>query len=216
MLVKNLIRRGPGNWVPTLIAMCALFVALGGPAYAAKKISGSTIANRSIPATKIKKNALGPNEINESKLAKKLPSVPNAKLAERATSTDGLYNSGLIKLSVGQQKVVTTRGPFEFTAVCVDGGAGVVNADLNVKNVGSVPAIEEDDEDSNYNPPTTLAPGDSTDVFYSVSNSSPYWFGESYNMFALASEDGTAINGQGQIGVKVLGADCAFQLNLFN
>lgn len=215
------LRRGPSGWVPTAISMCALFIALGGTAYAVKTINGKTIKNRSIPAAKIKKNVLGPNEINEKRLASKLPLVPlaakadKATLADRATSADGYFSSPLIKLAGGQEQVITTRGPFEFKARCVDSGGGTYSSDVLVKNVGSVPAIEQDDEDGNYSPPTTLAPGDSTDVFYTTSSSTPYWFGDYYNMFAVASEDGTALNGLGSLGNNVLGANCVFQLSLF-
>ena len=41
-----------------VIAVIALFVALGGGAYAAKKLNGKTIKNNSIPAKKLKKNVL--------------------------------------------------------------------------------------------------------------------------------------------------------------
>ena len=41
-----------------VIALIALFVALGGGAYAAKKLNGKTIANNSIPAKKLKKSVL--------------------------------------------------------------------------------------------------------------------------------------------------------------
>jgi hypothetical protein len=41
-----------------VVAVIALFVALGGGAYAAKKLNGKTIANNSIPAKKLKKSVL--------------------------------------------------------------------------------------------------------------------------------------------------------------
>jgi hypothetical protein len=41
-----------------VIAVIALFVALGGGAYAAKKLNGKTIKNNSIPAKKLKKGVL--------------------------------------------------------------------------------------------------------------------------------------------------------------
>lgn len=41
-----------------LIAMLALFVAAGGPAYAAKTINGKVLKNRSIAGSKIKRNTL--------------------------------------------------------------------------------------------------------------------------------------------------------------
>ncbi len=41
-----------------VVAVLALFVALGGVGYAAKKINGKSIANNSIPAKKLKKSVL--------------------------------------------------------------------------------------------------------------------------------------------------------------
>ena len=41
-----------------VVAVIALFIALGGGAYAAKKISGKSIKNNSIPAKKLKKSVL--------------------------------------------------------------------------------------------------------------------------------------------------------------
>lgn len=41
-----------------VVAVIALFIALGGGAYAAKKLNGKTIANNSIPAKKLKKSVL--------------------------------------------------------------------------------------------------------------------------------------------------------------
>lgn len=51
-----------------VMATVAVFLALGGGAYAAARINGSTIKDRSIPAAKLKKNAVGASEINESSL----------------------------------------------------------------------------------------------------------------------------------------------------
>jgi hypothetical protein len=41
-----------------VVAVMALFIALGSGAYAAKKLSGKSIKNNSIPAKKLKKNVL--------------------------------------------------------------------------------------------------------------------------------------------------------------
>ena len=53
-----------------VISLLALFVALGGTGYAALKINGKNIINRSVPGSKLKKNSLGGAEIREGKLAK--------------------------------------------------------------------------------------------------------------------------------------------------
>jgi hypothetical protein len=56
------------------VALLALFVALGGTGYAASKVNGRNIVNRSISGAKIKRNTLGGAEIRESRLGK----VPSA------------------------------------------------------------------------------------------------------------------------------------------
>jgi hypothetical protein len=74
------------------ISIIALFVALGGSGYAAVKINGKNVKNRSIAGTKlknrtisgakVKKDTLTGTELNESKLGK----VPNAIKADSATT----------------------------------------------------------------------------------------------------------------------------------
>jgi hypothetical protein len=59
----------------------ALVLALGGVSYAAVKINGKSIKDRTVTAKKIKKNSLTGTEVNEAKLAK----VPLAALADNAT-----------------------------------------------------------------------------------------------------------------------------------
>jgi hypothetical protein len=61
------------------LALLALFIALGGTSYAAVKISGSQIENRSISGKKLKRGTLGRVPIKESRLGK----VPRARRADR-------------------------------------------------------------------------------------------------------------------------------------
>jgi hypothetical protein len=62
-----------------VMSTLALFIALGGSSYAAITISGSSIKNRSIPAKKLKRNAITGNEVRESRLSR----VRRAKTADR-------------------------------------------------------------------------------------------------------------------------------------
>jgi hypothetical protein len=63
-----------------VVSTLALVLALGGVSYAAVKINGKTIKDRTVGAKKIKKNSLTGTEIKESRLAK----VPFAGLADNA------------------------------------------------------------------------------------------------------------------------------------
>src|SRR5207248_3326428 len=52
------------------VAVLALVVALGGSAYAVSRINGTSIRPRSIPADRVRRNALTGTEINEAKLGR--------------------------------------------------------------------------------------------------------------------------------------------------
>src|SRR3954447_18779702 len=82
----------------------ALVLALGGVSYAAVKVNGKNLKNRSVGAAKIKKNSLTGTEINEAKLGK----VPLAGLADNAT------NAGNAALFGGQ-------GPASYKLSCPQG-----------------------------------------------------------------------------------------------
>jgi hypothetical protein len=51
-----------------VMSTIAVFIALGGSSYAALRISGRNIENRSIPATKLKRNSITGREVRESRL----------------------------------------------------------------------------------------------------------------------------------------------------
>jgi hypothetical protein len=101
-----------------LISMTALFVAIGGSAYAAKKIGAKQIKKIAVSGAKINESSLGP--------------VPSATNAENATNAVNAANfsrycaSGLKKASPGQTVTLLTVGPFTITGKCVDADAEVV------------------------------------------------------------------------------------------
>jgi len=72
------------------VALLALFVALGGVGYAAVKIHGKNIKNRTVAGKKLKRNTLSGKEIKESRLAK----VRSAKQADSARLADTARNAG--------------------------------------------------------------------------------------------------------------------------
>jgi hypothetical protein len=65
-----------------VVSTLALILALGGVSYAAVRINGKTLKDRTVAAKKIKKNSLTGTEIKEAKLGK----VPLAALADNATN----------------------------------------------------------------------------------------------------------------------------------
>jgi hypothetical protein len=70
----------------------ALVLALGGVSYAAVKINGKSLKDRTVGAVKIKKNSLTGKEVNEAKLAK----VPLAALADNATNATNATNAATL------------------------------------------------------------------------------------------------------------------------
>ncbi len=191
-----------------VIAVLALFVALGGSAYAGIKIGTKQIKNSAVTTKKIKKRAVTTAKIRNN-------SVTTAKIRNNSVTAAKLpeySNSGLVKLMNGRNRVLLQRGPFRFVARCVDAGGGGSTASLLVKNTGSASVLFESEEESNYENPL-LPSGQTLNAFEPATDNTPYWFGTYYNMFSATSANGrTSLYGGGNIGVKVLGADCVFQL----
>jgi hypothetical protein len=67
-----------------VIALLALFIALGGTVYAASKIDGKTIEKASMPGNRVKPDSLKGKQIKEAKLAE----VPKADHANSADAAD--------------------------------------------------------------------------------------------------------------------------------
>lgn len=76
------IRRPSASFV---VAIVALFVALGGTGYAAATLSGSAIVKNSIPGNRVMSNALGGKQIKESKLGV-VPAARESLTAQTAAS----------------------------------------------------------------------------------------------------------------------------------
>jgi hypothetical protein len=68
-----------------IVALVALFAALGGTGYAAATLSGRDIQRRSIPGNRVMNNALGGGQINESRLGV-VPAAREALSAQTAAS----------------------------------------------------------------------------------------------------------------------------------
>jgi hypothetical protein len=94
-----------------VVSTLALVLALGGVSYAAVKINGKNIKDRTVTAKKIKKNSLGGNEINEGKLGKVL-SAASADTAANANTVGGQAPSSF-KLSCPQDTTLAIGQCFE-------------------------------------------------------------------------------------------------------
>lgn len=102
----------------TAVAYLALFIAVGGSAYAAATIDGSTIKKRSIPGNRLKDNAITGRQVKESSLGQ----VPSAKNAANAKALSGrlarAFGSGVVSGSLYKVPDGTARvqpyGYFNF------------------------------------------------------------------------------------------------------
>lgn len=95
------------------VALLALAVALGGSAYAVNGLDGRGLVNRSVPAVKIKRNALGGVEINEARLSR-VPRATAALRADTATSA-GTAISAAEASSAGNAEKLGGLLPAAFT-----------------------------------------------------------------------------------------------------
>ena len=76
---------------PAMVVACvALLVALGGTGYAATKINGKTLKDRSVPSAKLKRDSVSGSEIAEATLQ----TVPRAASAGRADSAARADSAG--------------------------------------------------------------------------------------------------------------------------
>jgi hypothetical protein len=103
----------------------ALVLALGGVSYAAVKINGKNLKDRTVAAKKIKKNTLTGTEIKEAKLGK----VPQAALADNATNatnanTVGGQTAQSFKLSCPQDTTLVVGQCFETSLRAADNWSG--------------------------------------------------------------------------------------------
>jgi len=154
-MTKRILRRRPSPAL--LIAATALFVALGGTAYALTitganvrngSLTGEDIRNRSITQADLRgrslkgtlmlKDSVGYNAVKEEGLdASKLKQVKTAESAD-AIGGVSLRRFDAATLDLGASKGLATIGPFTVTARCrVDGTDHVAEIVLQTNQNGS-------------------------------------------------------------------------------
>jgi hypothetical protein len=88
-----------------VVALIALLVALGGSAYAAKKLSGSKLKKQSVAGKKLKEDTLTGAQIDESQLGQ----VPSAASADRAISSDRAGSAGRADTATNASRLGNVR-----------------------------------------------------------------------------------------------------------
>lgn len=204
-----------------VISIVALFVALGGSAYAASKIGTNDIKANAITAGKIKKNAVTSAKIKkdavtgakikESTLGP-VPNATNAVNATNATNFSRYFRSGVIKASPGQNPTLLAIGPFTITGHCKELAANEYEASTTIgtSQAGSTLSSYE----SNYYK-ADFDPGDPAELSYAVSGPNPessqYQEYYAYNHFMATSGDGqTLLDGTSVNAVHYFSSPCAF------
>jgi hypothetical protein len=129
-----------------IVALVALFAALGGTGYAAATLSGRDIQKRSIPANRVVNNSLGGGQINESKLgpvpvaqqaltaqtAASATHAAQADSADSATNAQQLQGHDATAFLANRTRVVVAQ------VTVVTGGSNTVTAScaVNEKGIG--------------------------------------------------------------------------------
>jgi hypothetical protein len=203
-----------------VISIVALFVALGGSAYAATKIGTKDIKANAITTGKIKKNAITTSKIkkeavtgakiNEASLGT-VPSATNAVNATNATNFSRYFTIGIVKATGGQTVALYSSGPFAFYGHCKDLGGGSYEAFTSVTTSQPNSSMGSE-EDSYYE--ADFQPGIDAQINYAVSGSTPESnidYPSYYGGFETDSADGkTMVSGELFSGVIYFGSPCAF------
>ena len=125
----------------TSIAVVALFVALGGPAEAAKVISGSTIKNESITGKKIKARSVTLSDLSvgtrRTLVQTPLGSITGAEIRDAAVGTVDLAPSSITPVQLADNAVTSPKVE-NNTLTTDDIGANAIGQDeLAASSVGA-------------------------------------------------------------------------------
>ena len=160
--MSALTRRIPRPTPALVVAIVALFAALGGTSYAAAKITGKMIENSTITGTDVKNRSLGPSDvkpesltggqINEAALgtvphAANADSAVNAQTAAKAADADKIGGLAPTDLMLSKPRAYEANisaannfptGTVRGTVTDLPAGTYVVTARLSYYNPGAV------------------------------------------------------------------------------
>jgi hypothetical protein len=208
-----------------LVALIALFVALGGSSYAALRVGSKEIANNSVRGQDIHKGTVRGSDIHDGDLTGKdlrdatvsgrdvkessLGTVPSAQdaqsLAGKSASAflgnERQSRTGLIKLAYGETKTVASSGPFTWKAACSDDGGGNTRLTVTVESTEANAFVGAFDPSMSG----AVSPGSPVIVFDNAATGPLYSIGVALSAVAPS---GAAPTGIAFIGLQVAGADC--------
>jgi hypothetical protein len=195
-----------------VMATVALFLALGGSAYAALQLPKGSVGTR-----QLKKNAVVSSKVKNGSLLKRDfkagqlprgpkgdqgpagprgehgPAGPRGEQGPAGTVPGLVTTNGAIKLTVGESRTIWAYGPFTVTGACTDNGGGDFEMALSLASTEANSALHGTE-------------GTSAPDVVSV-NGTVYTEGNNQNL-DLAAPSGAALDLAVHFGVHGLGADC--------
>ncbi len=201
-----------------VISIIALFVALGGTAYAAAKIGTKDIKANAITAGKIKKNAVTTAKIKKDAVTgpkikeSTLGAVPNATNAVNAVNFSRYSTTGNKKAALGQTIQLGAVGPFVIYGRCTPEAAGYTKASTFITTTQPNSAMNGYNAEFNE---FNFGPGQEAEIGDYAYANVPYWEAEDYDSvwYAISADGTTVLHGIATNGVNALGAACFFNTN---
>jgi hypothetical protein len=187
-----------------LVALAALFVALGGSAYAALVITGKNVRNNSLVGADIKNKALAGRDIKNDSLGR----IPIKEERLDASKIGTVKNSAAVAgvtgkkiepftLGAGQGRELLKAGPLTLTANCRSAGGDQV-AEIVVTTSSNDAAVDGAQKDTNFDV------GESAQLVASSAPAGTPSFDQEASGAAIAT-DGSEIVGQElYVGTSVL------------
>jgi hypothetical protein len=187
-----------------IVALAALFLALGGSAYAALVITGKNVRNNSLEGADIKNKALAGRDIKNDSLGR----IPIKEERLDASKFGTVKNSAAVggmtakkiepfTLNVGLSREVLKAGPLTLTANCRASGGDHV-AEILVSTNSNDAAVDGAQKDTNFDV------GESAQLVASSAAAGTPSFDQEASGAAIAT-DGTEILGQElYVGTSVL------------
>lgn len=201
-----------------VISIIALFVALGGSAYAASKIGTKNIKSNAITAAKIKKNAVTSAKIKKDAVTgakineATLGAVPTAVNATNSINFSRYSTTGLKKAALGQTIQLGAVGPFVIYGRCTPETGGITKASTFITTTQPNSSMNaSNDEFYEFD----FGPGQEAEIGDYASSTGPYWETEDYDAlwYAISGDGGTIVHGVAANGVNALGANCIYNVN---
>lgn len=184
-----------------VVATLALFIALGGSAYAVTKIGSDQVKNRSLKGVDLRRNTIGGTEVKESKLGR-VPRAAVADRAQQAVNATSAANSALAGLATNAEQLGGQGAGF-FEKSSRTQFARVTGLPANPQSEGTV--LQWDALGLVVTVPTQGGCADVDEVTFRIRNNRPsgpplLFTREVGQVLSIAAGGGSTIACSGQVG----------------